>query len=421
MSESLVKQSVVIIGGGVAGQATAKELLNANCNVIIVQANSFVEVPHLSPYYLSRPDQWEKTANTKAGSIASLDNSTIDGVKYVIGTVSKLEVNSLILTDNRTIDFDVCVCATGIHYPFIAANCGEDFNERKSSVKQFHDKLNDPNTKSILIGGSGPVAVEVAGELRRLKPNMKIQMVTSGDNVLPSWKGKPAQVVMAHMKDVNIEIITNSRLIVNEEQSIQPCYEKTNYKLSNDNFINDVDIFLPYFGIARTQFLSENYIDKQKRSLIKSNVFGQSIIQKNLFVVGCSTLYSHIVIDNIFAEASVVGKNIIDVLNGKEISYDDSAKLSETAPAPVLMYAHFGLGTWTAMNLEQLGCFPGFCGWMCGCGFPLCPCAAPCGWPCQYPASEFSSKCLAKLVTGMGNPGVYHETKAPDMFDMTRA
>ena len=129
--------SVVIIGGGLAGQNVAKAVVakKTGKKVIIIQANPFNEFAVFGAYHVTRPEVWSERANTALGAVYSLDHMALEGVEYVVGTVSGLsdDKKQLLLADGRKLGFSALVVATGVHYPALMANSGEDFATREGA------------------------------------------------------------------------------------------------------------------------------------------------------------------------------------------------------------------------------------------------------------------------------------------------
>jgi len=415
------KKTCVIIGGGMCGQNVATALVKQDISVIIVQANAFTEQPVLQPWFLTRPDMYAGKAHTKKGSVANLETVGIEGVRYVVGTVVGLtDAKQITFADGRKLDFGVLVVAAGCHYPALMATPSETFDERLAFVKAFPGKVRAAN--SILVGGAGPVALEVASELRRLNPSAKIQLVTSGTHALHTWTGTPRAVIAGRLAKTNIGVVAGARVVLPDDGSYvqgSAVYERADYTLSNGKTIKDVDIFLPYFGLSRTGFLPLSMTAARGR--VKVNAHGQSSENSSVFAVGCSDKYPVIVGPVIQKEAAVVVANVISILkDGADSSKKLAASLPELPGENSPMYAHLGLGQYTAMNLEQKGCLPGLCGRCCGCCNPFCPCCACCGWPCMYPASECQGKCIGKMLLSGGNMHPIHPAKAPVMAEMAR-
>jgi NADH dehydrogenase FAD-containing subunit len=402
----------VVIGGGTSGQEVAKQLIKASKQVIIVQANAFTEQPILQPYHLTRPELYAAKANTKKGSVANLDTVGIEGVQYIVGTVAGLGADgkSIQFDDGRTLEFGALVIAVGIHYPAIMANPGEDFATRLAFVEAFPGKVRAAN--QILVGGTGPVALEVAAELRRLNATCKIQMVTSGDRALQSWTGTPASVLAQRLVDTNIEVKTGARVDLPPGAAPHAVFDKADYSLSTGEVLKDVDMFLPYFGSSRTEFLPDNATGPSGKVLV--NMHGQSTIQSNIFAVGCGNHYPIAVMPVIQKEATVVAANVGALLDGQRVL---PASLPAKPPEEHITYVHLGIGQWSALNLEQKGCIPGLLARLCGCFNPLCPCCACCDWCCTYPAGECSGGCFERIIIAMGNSHAVHPASLPAMHD----
>merc|ERR1740130_2136228 len=171
-------------------------------------------------------------------------------------------------------------------------------------------------------------------------------MVTSGDRALAQWDGTPATVLAARLKTIKVDVVTNAR--VENVQASTGVYEKRNYTLSNGKTIENVDIFLPFFAVARTDCLPENLVDSAKRGRVSVNANSQSTVQKNVFAVGCGNRWMVGIDATIKKEAAAVAQNVQDVLDGKA----PSISLSEECPATV-DYVHIGLGEYTMMNMDQ--------------------------------------------------------------------
>ena len=192
-------------------------------------------------------------------------------------------------------------------------------------------------------------------------------------------------------------------------------YEKKNYALSNGAELQNVDIFLPFFGLAQTSFMPIDFVDESKGNSVRINGKGQSTQRDNIFAVGCGNQWSVNSAPTIDLEAKVVAANVRNGLNGASPSSDLPLQ-----PPSTIDYVHVGLGEFSMLNLEQKGCFPGLLGRVCGCGCLPCFCCAFCGWCCQYPASECQGTCFKNVLLMGGNPHKVHKQQPPDMSDMVR-
>ena len=192
-------------------------------------------------------------------------------------------------------------------------------------------------------------------------------------------------------------------------------FEKADYMLSTGEEMKDVDLFLPYFGRPRTEFLPADTVVSGK---VRVNAHGQSTIRTNIFAVGCGDRHPIAIMPVIDKEAKVVSANVEALINGQK---QLPASLPAKPPEEHVAWVHLGIGQWSALNLEQKGCLPGLLGRCCGLCNPFCPCCACCGWCCSYPAGECAGSCWEKVIMGGGNGHKIHPAREPEMHDIDMA
>jgi len=404
---------VVVIGGGTAGIMTAKQLVKNGLHgsVTIVQAQPFMEGQIGMPYFITRPALYETSINAKNSWIMELEHVAVDGVNYAVGTVTAVEDSHVVLGDGGKLPYDALVIAVGVDYPMISASLGEDLAARKGSIKAFNAKV--VAAKSILIGGGGPVALEMVGELRRLNADAKLSMVMSGSKPLEHWNGQGSAEVLGQLRRLQVELIVNER-IEKAEWSIEPA----TYKTASGKEIQ-ADIFLPYFGTCRTSFLASSVSGAVEKGRVVVNDKGQSRVKEGIFAVGCSSKYAALVMPVIELEAKVVAANIAALLNGQPLP----STLPDKPPGPPdVAWVHMGLGQYSVFNMAVIGPGPAACCRCCGCCNPCCPCCAPCGWCCMFPAGKLPALVSEKMmidVLGGANKG--HAAAPPKMATIERA
>jgi NADH dehydrogenase FAD-containing subunit len=403
----MTDKQVVIIGGGLAGMSVARALAKAKVvTITIVQATEYVEQPILMPYFLTRPELYESTSNTKKGAVATIDYLSIPGVQYAIGTVTAVEANEVVLESGEKLPFDYLVVATGNAQPAIQAELGQDWASRLAFVKEFPNKIKA--ARSIIVGGGGPTAVEMACELRRVNADAKIYMVTSQEKAMAMWEGTASSILAKRLADEHIEVVGGERM-----ETTTMSFEPNTYTLQSGRQL-EADIYLPFFGTARTGFLEASLVE---RGAVKVNEHGQSVGNDKLFAVGCSNRYTARVMDVIAKESDVVTKNIVALATGKSMSATLPAK-SPGPPEPA--WVHAPLTGFSIMNLSVMGTMPDLCSRCCGCFNPFCPCMGCCGWCCMYPAGTLPGQCMGKALLGGGNMHKPHDKKPPQMASMAR-
>jgi len=416
----LATKSCVVVGGGIAGQLVAKALLKKGVVVTILQANGFTEDTILSPYYVTRPELYASLVNKKGGPVVSLDRIALPGMKYGVGTATGIDsAGGFLLVDgDKKMPFDALVLATGVYYPALSASAGEDLKTRLKFVSAFAGKVS--SARSILVGGAGPVALEMAAELRRLNPDCKITMVTGGPRALASWgdDSEASNLLAARLLATNIVVRTNTRIdsAKHPKMSLEPgTYAMTDG--SGKATTMQADLYLPYFGQARTGFVPPAAVNARGR--LKVNDRGQSTTLGNVFAVGCSDFYNCHIVPTIKAESDVVARNVEALLVGKPLNAVLDKEKANAAGSGVVGL-HLGIGQWTVLNLRPLGLVPYLIGRCCGCCNPLCPCCGCCGWPCGFPAGALPSKCMEKLLPKMIGMKPHAAAVIPAAHIMTR-
>jgi NADH dehydrogenase FAD-containing subunit len=210
MSDQVVPSSnkqIVIIGGGQAGRDTARLLVkskNSNTSVVIIQPHTYSYSPTLMPWWLEHHKQIEGKWNTGKSTVGDIERLCIPGVKYAFGEATEVSTSAKTVTvvsnegtakTTNTISYDALIVATGIFYPL--ASPDSQYTDLEALKKLYCEELpiRIGAAKSILIGGAGPVACEMANTLRSLNQSCKITMVTSGENAIPEWTGTAASKV----------------------------------------------------------------------------------------------------------------------------------------------------------------------------------------------------------------------------------
>lgn len=182
---STKRRHIVIIGGGFAGIATAKELKNAEVDITIVDKSN---------HHLFQPLLYQvATAALSPGDIATPIRAILGKnhrAKVILGEVESIDpkAKKLQLFDSRVVFYDQLVLAPGAQYNYFG---NESWTEFAPSLKSISDSLKlrekillsleeaeqmeDPNLKSphltyVIIGG-GPTGVELAGAIAEIAKN----------------------------------------------------------------------------------------------------------------------------------------------------------------------------------------------------------------------------------------------------------
>ena len=282
--------TIVVLGGGFAGQSTLKTLkkqpgFGTAFSVTVVQPHPFVEAKIAMPAYLADPERFAATVNKRKGGIASLDRAHVSGVRYVIGVATAVTATSVELAGGQSLRADAVVACVGAYHPFIsAAPAGESLEARIACVRGFAPTVAAAN--SIVVGGGGPVAVEMVATLREINQAAKIKLVTSAARVCPEWEGSAAEALDRRLRALDIEVNCEERI------SGDASLETTKIELSGPlgRRTVETDVYLPMFARLNTGFITESVEGSTDAAgLVKVDGKQQSEVLPQLFAVGCST------------------------------------------------------------------------------------------------------------------------------------
>lgn len=186
------EQNVVIVGGGFAGFAAAKELskkLDAKrYNLILINSRSYaISLPATVRLVVDAESKFEETSFVKLDRIyANGNGETKVGVVTSIEAKPGVSGGAVILASGERISYSVLVLATGSKW---TGPCAIPENEHDvlPFVNSWRQKFAKAN--HVVIVGGGAVGLELAGEVKDLYPTKKVTIVHGGSQVLNATYG----------------------------------------------------------------------------------------------------------------------------------------------------------------------------------------------------------------------------------------
>lgn len=201
-------KTVIVVGGGVAGTAVAKNLDGIALVTLITPLN-FMQ----HKYGLLRAHVvpgWERAA------CVPLENLLVNG-KILQGTVVEVSDGSVTLEDGTVLTGDYIVLAHGAGAGILPASAPPGVINASDFQHLLMEKQNCIRDSSrIAVIGAGPVGLELAGEIRALYPNKSITVVQSPSQILsnssPPLIEKFITKVHARLTEMNINVILGTRV-----------------------------------------------------------------------------------------------------------------------------------------------------------------------------------------------------------------
>jgi apoptosis-inducing factor 2 len=201
-------KTVIVVGGGIAGTAVAKNL-DGIAHVTLVTPLNFMQ----HKYGLLRANVvpgWEQAA------CVPLDHLLVNG-KILQGTVTSVTDGSVTLEDGTVLTGDYIILAHGAGAGILPSSAPPgvvNASDFQNLLMQKQNCIRDSN--SIAVIGAGPVGLELAGEIRALYPNKSITVVQSPSQILsntsPPLIEKFITKVHARLTEMNINVLLNTKV-----------------------------------------------------------------------------------------------------------------------------------------------------------------------------------------------------------------
>jgi NADH dehydrogenase len=232
------KPRIVIIGGGFAGIALAKQLKNSSYQVVLLDKHN---------YHTFQPLLYQvATGGLEAGSIAYPIRKVIQGsddLYFRLTSVKDIDtVNKKIYSEIGDLHYDYLVIATGSKTNYFGnkeiernsmsmKTIPQSLNIRSFILENFEHAvlLNDETERNTLMNfvlvGAGPTGVELAGALAEMKKEilqkdypdldiskMQINLIQSNSRVLNTMSEKSSIAAENFLVDLGVKVWKNVRV-----------------------------------------------------------------------------------------------------------------------------------------------------------------------------------------------------------------
>lgn len=302
--------NIVIIGGSHAGLGVAQAILAAlpTVKVTLINTSKHYYFNLAAPRILARPD--DISIDQVMIPITSLfTKHDVRRFEFLHATVQSVDITgkTVIMDLNTTpvIEYDYLIIASGSH---TLANISKQIIPVKQPVTDTLGEelkmaqLNIKNAQNIVIGGSGPLAVEFAGEIADEYPLKTITIVSSASRLLPTIKESSSKAAKKMLESLKVDIIFGVRVENAEYHSSEKKWTVTlsnGQKLAPDLYISAMGV-LPNNSFIPAELLSQD---------------GWVKVDDNLLVIGAPGVYALGDIINEAVKMTIVIKNQIEVVS----------------------------------------------------------------------------------------------------------
>lgn len=320
-----MNKKILILGGGFAGVYIAKDLLKKGQNVTLINNKN---------YFLFTP-----LLVSAAMGVLNLSDIIFDYLSFyknkkfifIRDEIEKInfEKNEIKLKNNSNENYDYLIIATGSTTNYYNLK-GREFTYSLKTIQDARNikkkiiELTSSNKKdnlNINIVGAGPTGIELSLEISDLikqiqkekddKISCQINLINSGDNILPQLKEKNQKYVKQIIKKNNINLILNA----NVEQIMSE-----NIKYNNKIECSSMTIWTA--GVKpNTKIIDKKYLDQRNKIIV--NKYLQLNLHKNVFALGdvMTQLEQRIppLAQTATKQAEIVAKNILNKINNKPL------------------------------------------------------------------------------------------------------
>lgn len=271
--------NIVIVGGNLAGVATAHYLLRH----VLPKLNAFdsdkptIKITLISPsdhtffkigapraFFSNTPSLSDKVFASIPDGFSQYKSSEFDfiqgeavNVDEATETISVKIANSTALT---SVQYDSLVVATGTTSSSPLWTLHGDHHQTKNAALDIHERL--LKAKTILIAGGGAAGVETAGEIAAQHNKKDITILSGGTQLLSRLKNKNAgKTAEKRLEALGVRTIHNIKVI----KSTRLSTGTTTVELS-DGSTQTFDIYIETTGgKPNTSFLPPSWLDNTKR------------------------------------------------------------------------------------------------------------------------------------------------------------
>ncbi len=349
------KTRIVIIGGGFAGLKLARQLVKTKYQVVLIDKNNFHQFQPLF-YQVA-------TSGLEPSSIAFPLRKIFQKRKNVHFRMAELlEVNpnlQEIYTSLGSLKYDHLVLATGVDTNYFGNKNIEEFGIpmksvseaiflRNSILRNYEKALNESDPKkaanymNIVLVGGGPTGVELAGALAEMKNEilpkdypeldfslMNVYLFEASDRLLSGMSEKASAKAKIYLEKLGVIVKTEARVA---------DYDGLKISLADgEEFYSYALVWAA--GVVAKPIKGISEIAATRGGRLRVDLFNKLSGLNNVYALGDLALQKegeyqngHPQVAQVgLQQAAVLGKNLINIQNGKEMKafhYKDRGSLA---------------------------------------------------------------------------------------------
>lgn len=292
--------NVVIVGASVAGLKIAHSLLEVpDVKVVLINPATTYYWNIAAPRIVAKPDAF-KTEQYLLPIKDAFKKYPKESFEFVVGTAAAIDVSSKTVSVTPTdssaeatsVSYDYLVLASGSTTPSTTGEINgtsipfkqSNRDDMKQLIAAAQQKIG--GAKEIVIGGAGPIGVELAGELAEAAEQsgnkVSITLISATDRVLPMLKPSGSSAAEKQLKHKKVKVLTSTRVTGAEASG-----DKWAVSLDNGEKLT-ADLYIPTTGVVpNNSFIPAQFLDKDgwvkvdKEMRVSENIFAAGDITNN--------------------------------------------------------------------------------------------------------------------------------------------
>ncbi|KAJ5794612.1 hypothetical protein N7457_001211 [Penicillium paradoxum] len=320
--------SVVVIGASHAGLAVSHKLLRQAPEVSITLINPFDEYYFniAAPRFLVKPESLP-SSKYLLGIRDTFNEYPKDSLTFVKGLVTKIDyskksvlvatkANSSTKDNVISVAFDYLVIASGSTTPATLGQASlklpfktTAFEDTRKAIAEAQKKLQ--TATSVIIGGAGPLGVELAGELAEAPGSKKIITLVSKTGLLLEGATETVQkTAESLLRRKAVEILKNitvDHVQQNPDTKKWTVTMTTGRTISADEYISTTGV------IPNSDFIPASLLNQDGWVNVDENlrVVEDGISRSDTYAVGDVTCHPYRLLSRVSLQGATVASNIV--------------------------------------------------------------------------------------------------------------
>lgn len=318
--------SVLVIGGSHAGLAVSQKLLRQTSRVAVTLINPSSQYYFniAAPRFLAKPESLPPSKYLYSIPDAFREYPA-DAFTFVKGLVTKIDystksVQVALAADSTaagaaSFGFDYLVIASGSTTPATLGQTGlrlpfkaTPFEDTATAIHEAQEKLGA--ARRILIGGAGPLGVELAGELAEAPGPRKVTLVSRGSVLVEAATASVQRTVLHLLRRRDVEVLTEATVVdavYDAHNQVWKVKLSTGCTYTVDAYIATTGTVPNNTFIPRNLLNVQGWVDVDEQLRVRED----NVSRTDTYAVGDITCHPYRLLSRVSLQGETVASNIV--------------------------------------------------------------------------------------------------------------